>query len=193
MLAHSKHISRDESQPGDFVVFGLDPSTPWSCWCRARQAGTTRSACPMARRPTRSGSRCRWRPRRTAARRSPSCRCRADQPAAGPAGRPVLPARRGRQLGPQTIEALQWKLRVTTDGVFGPVTRRRCNIPPRKTAMMGPVTIRGAAGAGGDPERPVGAAHHRGTAARAERGSVLTRLRIWLLACANTSRSGRRR
>jgi hypothetical protein len=27
MLAHSKHISRDESQPGDFVVFGLNPST----------------------------------------------------------------------------------------------------------------------------------------------------------------------
>ena len=146
MLAHSEHISRDDSQPGDFAVFGVNPSTHVVVLVQSA-AGGYDALCvshgqetdPVEGRAVDGGRVAQRRGRspcgcsRAAARRRP----RRRQPV-------TCPARRGRQPRPQTIEALQWKLRVTTDGVFGPVTKKALQTYLHVTpdGDIGPVTIK---------------------------------------------------
>ena len=192
MLAHSEHISRDDSQPGDFVVFGVNPSThvvvlvqsaagghDALCVSHGQEADPIRVALSVEA-ASHSGETLTFLRLQASGSAPPP-----------PQGDPFCPLAVDGSFGPQTIKALQWKLRVTTDGVFGPGNQEGpADVPPRDPGRRYRAgDHQGAAGARWrDPGRPVGAAHYRGTAARAERGSVLTRLRIWLLACGNTPR-----
>jgi peptidoglycan hydrolase-like protein with peptidoglycan-binding domain len=66
-------------------------------------------------------------------------------PSPGPSsGNPYTPLAVDGSFGPQTTEALQWKLGVTADGQFGPDTKmalqRYLKVTP--DGSIGPVTIR---------------------------------------------------
>jgi peptidoglycan hydrolase-like protein with peptidoglycan-binding domain len=146
MLAHSEHISRDESQPGDFVVFGLNPSThvvvlvqsaaggyDALCVSHGQEADPIRVALSVEA-ASHSGETLTFL--RLQASGSP--------PPPPPDGNPFCPLAVDGSFGPQTIEALQWKLRVTTDGVFGPVTKKALQTYLKVTpdGDIGPVTIK---------------------------------------------------
>ena len=144
MLAHSEHISRDGSQPGDFVVFGVNPSThvvvlvqsaaggyDALCVSHGQEADPIRVALSVEA-ASHSGETLTF------------LRLQASgSPPPPPQGNPFCPLAVDGSFGPQTIEALQWKLRVTTDGVFGPVTKKALQTYLHVTpdGDIGPVTI----------------------------------------------------
>lgn len=121
MLAHSQHIPRAETQPGDFAVFGLNPSQHVVVLTQSA-AGGNGALCvshgqqgdpvevPLSEEIVAQPI--------TFLRLMPGGAVPAQS---GP--NPFCPLDVNGEFGAQTIEALQWKLGVDQDGVFGPDTK----------------------------------------------------------------------
>jgi hypothetical protein len=99
MLAHSQHIPRAETQPGDFAVFGLNPSQHVVVLTQSAAAG--------------NGAMCVSHGRQ------------GDPVQGGP--NPYCPLDVDGDFGPDTTKALQWRLGVDQDGDFGRRQRRACS------------------------------------------------------------------
>ncbi|MGH3296004.1 MAG: hypothetical protein ACRDP7_29815 [Trebonia sp.] len=148
MLEHSPHISRAESQPGDYVVFGLDPNSTHVVVLVQSAAGGDGALCVSHGQPgdpiqvalsveiaSHSGEALTFL----------QLRASGGPPAPSPGnGNPYVPLAVDGSFGPQTIKALQWKLGVTADGSFGPVTKealqRYLHVTP--DGSIGPVTVK---------------------------------------------------
>jgi hypothetical protein len=121
MLAYSEHIPRAETQPGDFAVFGLNPSQHVVVLMQSAAAG--------------NGAMCVSHGRQGDPVQVPLSEEIVAQPitflrlmpggAVPPQGgpNPYCPLDVNGEFGAQTIEALQWKLGVDQDGGFGPDTK----------------------------------------------------------------------
>lgn len=122
MLAHSQHIPRSETQPGDFAVFGLNPSQHVVvltqsaaggdgalCVSHGRQGDPVQVSLSME----------------IVAQPITFLRLMAGGavPAQGNPN-PYCPLDVDGDFGSQTTEALQWKLGVTQDGDFGPDSKK---------------------------------------------------------------------
>jgi peptidoglycan hydrolase-like protein with peptidoglycan-binding domain len=147
MLEHSPHISQAESQPGDLVVFGLDPNSVHVVALVQSAAGGDSALCVSHGQP--------GDPTQVAL--SVEMAAHSGEPltflqlqAAGtpapPPGNinPFIPLVVDGILGPDTIKAMQWKLGVATDGSFGPITKealqRYLHVTP--DGSIGPVTVK---------------------------------------------------
>jgi hypothetical protein len=125
MLAHSQHISRDATQPGDFVVFGLNPSThvvvlvqsaagghDALCVSHGQEADPIRVALSVEA-ASHPGEPLTFLQLRV-----------GGSPPPKPHGNLFCPLTVDGSFGPDTTKALQWKLGVATDGIFGPLTKK---------------------------------------------------------------------
>ncbi len=147
MLEHSPHISRAETQPGDMLVFGLDPNSVHVVVLVQSAAGGDSALCVSHGQPgdpievelsveiaAHSGEALTFLQLRA-----------AGTPAPPPGnGNPYAPVVVDGIFGPQTIKAMQWKLGVTADGSFGPITKealqRYLHVTP--DGNIGPVTVK---------------------------------------------------
>jgi peptidoglycan hydrolase-like protein with peptidoglycan-binding domain len=142
ILDNSPHITRAETQPGDFAVFGLHPSQHMVVLMESA-AGGNGALCvshgqqgdpvevplseeivaqPITFLQLKAGG--------------------AVPPQGGP--NPFCPLDVNGEFAAQTIEALQWKLGVDQDGVFGPDTKRALqrHLGLTPTGNVGPDTIK---------------------------------------------------
>jgi hypothetical protein len=147
MLGHLQHISKQQSLPGDLVVFGPAPGAHVVVLVQAGSAGD-----PQVVSHGQPGD-----PRRLALsveiaahRGTPGetfLRLQAGGaaiPAGQPGGNPFLPLAVNGSFSWPTIEALQWRLGVDTDGDFGPDTKKALQRHLNVTADgdIGPATIK---------------------------------------------------
>jgi peptidoglycan hydrolase-like protein with peptidoglycan-binding domain len=149
MLAHLSHIPQGEASPGDLAVFGVAPGTHVVVLV---ESGGANGNNPQVVSHGQQGDPCRVPLSVEAASHSGQpvtfLRLEAgDGPAPSPgpsSGNPYIPLAVDGSFGPQTTEALQWKLGVTADGQFGPDTKmalqRYLKVTP--DGSIGPVTIR---------------------------------------------------
>jgi hypothetical protein len=121
MLAHSQHIPRAETQPGDFAVFGLNPSQHVVVLTQSAAGGNGAMCVSHGRHgdPVQV-------PLSEEIVAEPITFLRlmpggAVPPQGGP--NPFCPLDVDGDFGPETTKALQWKLGVDQDGVFGPDTK----------------------------------------------------------------------
>jgi peptidoglycan hydrolase-like protein with peptidoglycan-binding domain len=145
MLGHLPHIPRQQSQPGDLVVFGAAPGVHVVVLVQAGSA-----ADPLVVSHGQQGD-----PRRVAL--SVEIAAHAANPGLtflqlvggrqgniDPDTNPFLPLTVDGSFGPLTIQALQWRLGVTVDGDFGPDTKmalqRHLGVPA--DGDIGPQTIK---------------------------------------------------
>lgn len=145
MLAHSPHISRAESQPGDYVVFGLSPSTHVVVLV---QAGSVSDPYVVSHGQEADPIRVLLSVEESAHSGETLTFLRLGVGGSTPTppptgGNPFIPLVVDGSFGPLTIKALQWKLKVATDGVFGPLTKEALQRYLKVTADgdIGPVTI----------------------------------------------------
>jgi len=141
MLAHSQHIPRAETQPGDFAVFGLNPSQHVVVLIQSA-AGGDGALCVSHGRPgdpvqvALSGE-IVAQPI-TFLRLMPG----GAVPQSGP--NPYLPLDVDGDFGPNTTKALQFKLGVDQDGDFGPIstTALQRHLGVTANGELGPDTIK---------------------------------------------------
>jgi peptidoglycan hydrolase-like protein with peptidoglycan-binding domain len=143
MLAHSPHISQDQTQPGDYVVFGLNPSVHCVVLVQSASAG--------------DGALCVSHGQQGDPTEVPLSVEIAAHPGdmltflqlelAGTTSgspNPYCPLAVDGAFGPQTTKALQWVLGVAQDGVFGPITKealqRHLGVTP--DGVIGPITVK---------------------------------------------------
>jgi peptidoglycan hydrolase-like protein with peptidoglycan-binding domain len=144
MLEHSPHISQAESQPGDLLVFGLDPDSVHVVALIQSAADGNDALCVSHGRP---GDPITVALSVEIAAHSGEALTFLQLQVAGSTqgdGNPYLPLVVDGDFGPETTKAMQWKLGVTADGEFGPVTKealqRYLHVPA--DGIIGPVTIK---------------------------------------------------
>jgi hypothetical protein len=145
MLAHSQHISQADTQPGDFLVFGLNPSVHVVVLVQSA-AGGDGALCVSHGQP---GDPIQV-PISVEIAAHPGDALTflrlevAGGPPPAPNPNPYCPLAVDGDFGPQTTKALQWKLGVAQDGIFGPVTKealqRHLGVTP--DGIIGPVTVK---------------------------------------------------
>ena len=145
MLAHSQHIPRAETQPGDFAVFGLNPSQHVVVLTQSAAGG--------------NGAMCVSHGRQGDPVQVPLTEEIVAQPitflrlmpggAVPPQGgpNPYCSLDVDGDFEPETIKALQWKLGADQDGDFGPDTikalQRRVGVT--QSGVWGAETTKGPA------------------------------------------------
>ena len=141
MLAHSQHIPRAETQPGDFAVFGLNPSQHVVVLIQSA-AGGDGALCVSHGRPgdpveVPLSEEIVAQPI-TFLRLMPG----GAVPQSGP--NPYLPLDVDGDFGPNTTKALQFKLGVDQDGDFGPIstTALQRHLGVTANGELGPDTIK---------------------------------------------------
>ncbi len=147
LLQHLPHITKEESLPGDLVVFGPPPGEHVVALI---EAGTV--ADPLAVSHGQESDPCRISLSALMSyfeSRYPGVTyLRLDASGSPlpppPAGNPFTPLAVDGSFGPETTQALQWRLGVATDGIFGPLTKlalqRHLGVTP--DGDIGPETIR---------------------------------------------------
>lgn len=142
MLGHSQHIPRAETQPGDFAVFGLNPSQHVVILMQSA-AGGNGALCVSHGRP---GDPVQV-PLSMEIVAEPITFLRllpgGTVPPQGGAN-PYCPLDVDGEFGPDTTRALQWKLGVDQDGEFGPdtTTALQRHLGVDQDGEVGPDTIK---------------------------------------------------
>jgi peptidoglycan hydrolase-like protein with peptidoglycan-binding domain len=144
MLSHLKPpISQGEALPGDFAVFGHPPGTHVVILA---ENGSANGNNPLVVSHGQQGDpiSVRLSVEKAAHSGQPVTFLRLEAGDVPGPGNPFTPLGVDGSFGPQTTEALQWKLRVTASGVFGPESKKALQRFLRVSAdgSVGPVTIR---------------------------------------------------
>lgn len=146
MLAHSPHIPRAETQPGDFVVFGVNPSVHVVVLVQSAAGGDGALCVSHGQEddPVQVALSAEIESHKGQALTFLRLEAGGSPPPPPPHGNPYLPLAVDGDFGPQSIKALQWKLGVTTDGIFGPNTKKALQRYLGVTADgdVGPVTVK---------------------------------------------------
>ena len=145
MLAHSPHISQDQTQPGDYVVFGLNPSV--HCVVLVESASVGDGALCVSHGQPGDPIKVPLSVEIAAHSGDPLTFLQLELAGTSPAPgnpNPYCPLAVDGVFGPDTTKALQWKLGVAQDGIFGPLTKealqRHLGVPV--DGIVGPITIK---------------------------------------------------
>lgn len=147
MLAHSPHISRQETQPGDYVVFGVNPSVHVVVLVQSAAGGDGALCVSHGQEgdPIQVALSVEIASHQGEALTFLRLEAGGAVPPPPPShGNPFCPLAVDGVFGPQTTKAMQWKLGVATDGVFGPETKKALQryLGVTVDGDIGPVTVK---------------------------------------------------
>lgn len=146
MLAHSPHISRAETQPGDYVVFGVNPSVHVVVLVQSAAGGDGALCVSHGQEgdPVQVALSVEIAAHPGDTLTFLQLEAGGSAPPPPPHGNPFCPLTVDGIFGPQTTKAMQWKLGVTTDGIFGPDTKRALQhyLGVPVDGDIGPVTVK---------------------------------------------------